>query len=31
MCAKVTLTKSFDLKTRCIRNDNALPILTLES
>ena len=29
MCAKVTLTKHFGMKTKYIRNDNALPILTL--
>ena len=30
MCAKVTLTKNLGIKTRYIRNYNALPILTLE-
>ena len=30
MCAKVTLTKNFSIKTLYIKNGNALPILTLE-
>ena len=30
MCAKVTLTKNFSIKTLYIKNGNALPIQTLE-
>ena len=30
MCAKITLNKSFGIKTRYIRSNDGLPILTLE-